>query len=221
MRPMHKGMLVAVALWSFGCGKGGPPAEGPAAVDVTPPAAPSAPPPDAPAEVAIAVKLTAATLADDCGGAPPSSPPSSAPKASVQKGESTREDSPPSKAKRRCEQTSIQLSIVAPADAKAADITIKHVEIFDETGASIGVVRASAPRKWSGERYEDWDQKVAPGAELSVSYALSEPDWTKAKDRYGKTYVIKAVVLVGSADRAVQTDVKVDAMASPPSIVKT
>jgi len=204
-----------------GCGKAAPPAADPTSMSPEPQAAtPSATPPLAPAEPSlITVQMTAATLADDCGGVAPGGPP---PKNPPQKRASQVNDPFATKAKRRCEQTSMQLSITAPATAKPGDVTVKQVEIFDETGKSLGLLAATAPRKWAEDSgYVDWDQKVAPGAELSVSYALGEPDWSKVQDRFNKTYVVKAVLSIGGTDRAVQTNVEVKATTSPPANVKT
>lgn len=172
----------------------------------------------------VTVQMTAATLGDDCGGAPPLSPPPAPGQkgAAKAKGDAKTDEAGTShsKSKRRCDQTSIQLSIVAPAGSTPATIQVKEVEIFDDAGASLGVVKASAPRKWAGdEGYVDWDQTVAPGTELAVSYALSEPDWSKVEGRFDKTYVIKAKVSVDGKDQAVGT--KVEVRASPPSMVKT
>jgi hypothetical protein len=215
------GLVVAAALFTslgVGCGKSGPPAAEPTDVTVaTPPAAPSAP---APVRSAITVEMSAATLADECGGTAPSGPPAKG--ATQRKGDSPDEAGAKSKAKRRCEQTSMQLSIAAPAGTAPADISVKEVEIFDQAGVSFGKLRASAPRVWSPEGvYVDWDQKIAPGSELSVSYALTEPAWARVEDRFNKMFVVKAVISIAGTDHAVQTNVEVKANTSPPTMVKT
>src|SRR5689334_9626747 len=89
----------------------------------TPPAppAPAVAPPSTPAPVAKAatVTLTAVTLADDCGGSPPWGPPSADKGAKkVDAAVTDKElyadmDTSKAKMKRRCEQTSMQLSITA------------------------------------------------------------------------------------------------------------
>lgn len=215
---MRAGIWVVLAL-VVGCGKAGeaPPPEVP--VSAPTPATPTSAA-EAPSGPAITAQMTAATLADDCGGSAPLSPP---PKGAKAQEKAKRDEvGGVSKAKRRCDQTSIQLSIVAPADAKEAEIRVKSVEIFDDAGASLGVVQAGSPRKWSeADGYVAWDQKVEPGTEVAVSYALSEPDWSKVSDRWNKTYVVRAVLSIGGADRPVETTVKVDAHASPTTMVKT
>jgi hypothetical protein len=206
--------LVLVGL--FGCSKAPPtPVDRPVPVaqPETPPPAVK-PPPATPATIAI--QMTAATLADDCGSAPatPPSPP-------VKAAKSKSDDAGP-KAKRKCEQTSIQLSITAPAGAKPAELTVKKVELFDEAGTSLGVLEVRAPSLWSDANgYMPWDQKITPPAELSVSYALGRPDWSKVKDRWNKTYVVKAVLAFGGADQTVQQNVEVGAPTTLPPNVKT
>lgn len=218
---MRTPILLSLALL-VGCGGAAAPSTPPATVEVPPP--PKEDPAPAQAEAnpapAVTVQMIAATLGDDCGGAPPLGPPP-AKGATQAKGAAKRDDAGPSKAKRRCDQTSIQLSIAAAASGKPATVRVEEVEIFDDAGASLGVVKASAPRKWSEDAYVDWDQQIAPGTELAVSYALSEPDWTKVPNRFDKTYIVKAKVSVDGAGRAVQTTVKVEARANPAVNVKT
>jgi len=69
--------------------------------------------------------------------------------------------------------------------------------------------------------YTAWDQKIAPGQELSVSYALSQPPWGAVTERWNRTYVLKAVVTVGGGERSVQRDVHVAAPTMLPPNVRT
>ena len=159
--------------------------------------------PSQPAPVAgqISVELTAATLADDCGGGGGGSA-----------GKSEKADSA-RKEKRRCEQSSMQLSIRAESGA-AGSVQVKKVELFDDTGALLGQLTARSPTIWSeGGAYVPWDQAVAAGRTLSVSYALSQPDWGAVDHRRNKTYLLKAVLSVGGGDRTVQRSVTVAAEA--------
>jgi len=170
--------------------------------------------------------MTAATLADDCGGNRPPAPPKQHAKAEAKskakanpdlKGDSAR-----GVAARACEQSSMQLAIDAPAGAMPGELHVKRVELFDETGASLGELTASAPTRWLDlESYVPWDQRIEPGHELAVSYALSQPSWRGVKDRWNKTYVVKAVISVGGADQTVQQSVEVSAPTSLPPGVKT
>src|SRR4051812_32385356 len=115
---MGRFLLVAVVC-AFACTKGSPDAVAPAPSPGDDPTIMKTPPPP---KSKITVALTSVTLADDCGGTPPWTAPT-APTTASPKGTTMKSDAPAdepvkadmakgAKAKRRCEQTSMQLSIV-------------------------------------------------------------------------------------------------------------
>ena len=233
---MRKGFAVVLVCGLFGCSQASQPSG-----DEKAPVSPSQPQPDDdPSPVAqadpdpdpepdpqpvaaaspIEVHMTSATLADDCGGGPNTRPKKmrAAKGASRIKGDRSRK----AKAKRRCEQSSIQLAITAPADAEPASMAVKSVELFLESGDSIGTLDVRAPSVWTDDDgYAPWDEKVEPAQELSVSYALTQPDWSKVADRWNQTYTVKAVLSIAGADQTLEHDVVVDAPTSLPPNVKT
>lgn len=163
--------------------------------------------------------MTAATLADDCGGV---APPAKEAQRSQRQEDSRGDEARGARARRACDQSSMQLSIVVPAGGAATQVTIKRVELFDDKGALIGELTPRTPTVWAdGGTYTAWDQKIAPGQNLSVSYALSQPPWGAVHERWNRTYVVKAVVTVGGADRSVQRDVHVAAPTMLPPNVRT
>lgn len=167
----------------------------------------------------VAVQMTAATLGDDCGGGRPSVPTKIE---KTEKSDRSNSVSPKGKRKRRCEQTSMQLSVVASADVAATDMRVKKVELFDESGKLVGELVPGTPAVWSETgAYVPWNEKIAPAKTLSVTYALSEPDWSKVSDRWNQTFVVKAVVTVGGVDQTVEHDVEAAAETSLPPGVKT
>lgn len=174
-------------------------------------AKPPAPPPPPPITVAkVTVQMTAATLTDDCGS---TSAPS--PKAKAKSESFAKED-------RACDQSSMQLSVKATAGGAKAQLTVKSVELFDDKGAKIGSLTASSPTVWGADgTYAAWDQNIAAGTELSVSYVLSSPAWGSIADRRNHTYVLEAVVTIDGADQTVKRDVSVAAPTSLPPGVKT
>ena len=168
----------------------------------------------------VTVQMTAATLAGDCDGGGPSIPTSTKKERAAAK--SDEAEPRKSKAKRRCEQTSMQLSVIASAGTEATNVRVKKVELFDETGKLLGELVPRTPTVWSEiDTYVAWDERVTPPTSLSVSYALSQPDWSKIEDRWNRTFVVKAVVTVGGSDQTVQRDVQVAAETSLPPGVKT
>jgi hypothetical protein len=216
---------------------------GSAPIETATPAVTTPPPP---AKQATHVELTSVTLADDCGGTPPWSAPVIITKAEMKaqrtetiaetKGEKDRSDDKRAakakmkadsadpmygaRASRRCEQTSMQLAIMA---GDAASIQVKSVELFDEGGKSLGKLSPSKPTRWedANGKYDAWDEKVAAGSTNSVSYVLSQPKWDQIGNRWNRTYTLKTVLSVGGVDQSTQKDVTLSAPTSLPPNVKT
>ncbi len=123
---------------------------------------------------------------------------------------------------RVCEQTSMQLSVVAAADAEKTQLTVAKVELYDDKGALLGELTARAPSVWGDDgSYQAWDESIAGGQELSVSYALSQPPWGDISDRRDRTYVLKAALTINGDEELVQREVEVAAPTILPPNVKT
>lgn len=221
---MRKGLALVVA-GLFGCSPSGPSSadEKPAVSPSQPDAKPEPEPTPEPESIEIVVLMTAATLADDCGGGPNTRPkPAAAPKAKSETRNKGRMDrARGSRAARACEQSSIQLSVSAPKSTAPAKMVVKSVELLLASGKSVGTLQTRAPSVWSEENgYEPWDENVQPGEDLSVTYALTQPDWSQVKDRW-QTYTVKAVVSIAGAEQNVEQNVVVDAPTSLPPDVRT
>lgn len=176
----------------------------------------------------VTVELTAVTLGEDCGVPAPA--PKRKAEAAPQQGplrDAAAGASKPhgfaaeSVARRACEQTSMQLSVFSPAGLAATDLKVKKVELYDETGKLAGVLTPRTPTLWSASgAYVAWDEKIAPASTLQVSYELSAPDWSKVKERWNKSFTVKAVVTVGGADQKLKRDVYVAGETHlPPGVV--
>lgn len=176
----------------------------------------------------VVVQMTSATLGEECGGtgAPYSPPPQRSEGAPLRA--PAQEKSAPGPAgdsaqkmsmseRRVCQQTSMQLSIVTPAGGDGRVLRVKKVELFDDAGTKIGDLTPRTPMVWSekASEYTAWNEKVAPGANLAVSYALSAPDWSGVQNRWGKTYVLKAIVTVDGSDQSVQHTAEAVRIESP------
>jgi len=229
--------LAFVIVGLLGCTPSGPgPADGKAPVSPTQPETTPVGEPDVdpigtavpePKASAIAVHMTSATLADDCGGGP-NTPPSVETKTNTKakrdsaKGDSAKGATAMSMGKRRCEQSSIQLAITAPADAAPTKLTVKSVELLLESGELVGKLEIRAPSVWSdADGYTPWNENIEPAQELSVTYAMTQPNWSGVADRWNQTYTVKAVVSIAGADQTVEHAVVVDAPTSLPPNVKT
>lgn len=163
------------------------------------------------------VTLTAVTFADDCGGTAPHSPP-------LQTASATAPAEAPARAapaqdsiaaRRRCEQTSMQLAVAAASDTQ---VHIKSVEVFDESGKALGTLTASKPTRWMDgpAAYEAWDEKVVAGQTTRASYVLSQPAFINRWDERDRTYTVKVVASVGGVDQPLQTTVMI--VAQPPAV---
>lgn len=164
------------------------------------------------------VTLTSVSFADDCGGTAPFNPPAPAPSKHAAPSvvpESVAQDAAKtSVAKRRCEQTAMQLAIGAQADT---EVHIKSIEVFDEAGKSLGTLTASKPTRWidASSAYEAWDEKVAAKDTARVSYVLSQPAFVNHYDSHDRTYTVKVVASVGGVDQPLQTSVMIVAQPAP------
>jgi Tfp pilus assembly major pilin PilA len=168
---------------------------------------------------AATVTLTSVAFADDCGGTPPNTPPPMpaqepampakvAPPSATMAPGAVAERASDSLERRRCEQTAMQLAISASKDT---DVAVKSVEVFDEKGASVGVLTASKPTRWSVEQsaYQAWDGKVAAGQNAQVSFVLSQPTFVGPYEERDRTFTVKVIASVGGLDQPLQTTVMV------------
>ena len=161
------------------------------------------------------VTLTSVAFADDCGGVPPHQAPAAPAKpAAAPAAPSVVQEPADLAARRRCEQTSMQLAIVG---ADKTDVRIKSVEVFDDAGKSLGVLSASKPTRWvdSSATYEPWDETVLAGQTSSVSYVLSQPGFVDRYDSHDRTYTVKVVASVGGVAQPLQTTVMVVGQPAP------
>lgn len=177
------------------------------------------------APAAATVTLTSVAFADDCGGTPPwrapiitamagvpAKPAKPAPVPAASEQMAAPAATPAQR--RRCEQTSMQLSITA---TRATEVRVKSVEVFDERGASLGVLASSAPTRWSDAQamYQPWNEKVDAAQTALVSYVLAQPSFVSHYDERDRTYTVKVLASVGGIDQPLQTTVMIVARPAP------
>lgn len=165
------------------------------------------PPTNKPVPNTVDVSIASVTLADDCGTAPTTMPP---PRSSMRQKPSTEfadmaEGASMSMAKRRCEQSSVQLR-VENGTAAASDISIKKVELIDESGNVLRELTPREPSKWTGDSYEPWDGKVDAAQTLQISYSLSQPEVSA-----GGTYTVRVTLASAEGDKTVETRTTLEA----------
>ncbi len=228
---MRKGLSLVVACGLIGCSPSGPSAEetpvspSQAEPDPQPEPEPEPEPEPQPEASSVTVLMTAATLADDCGGGPNTRPkpkPKPKPASRAKSDRASMTKSKAKRAKRRCKQSSIQLAVTAPQEASSAKLAVKSVELLMADGKSLGMLTTREPSVWSDDGgYVAWNETVQPGDDLSVSYAVTQPNWGGVEDRRSQSYTMKAVVSIAGADQTVEQNVVVDTPTSLPPNVKT
>ena len=194
----------------------------PTARPTAPPTAPQTQPPAVAATTAVVIAVASITLADDC---PPDAKTATMEVDPKAKQKADRDDSATSRksrAKREdaaCVQTAIQLDLRSSASA-ATTIALRKAELIDSSGKVLGELTPRSPVRWTDAgTYVAWDQSLAAGATLNVSWALSSPTWaaygtTKAAAA-AQVFQVRITVAVNGADQTVagQTTVM-----SPPAI---
>src|SRR5262245_11430640 len=104
------------------------------------------------------VELSAVTLSDDCTPPPPPSTkvPAQPPATPAVPAKVAPGGGAPAAARcagpgcgRRCEQTSMQLSIKVPAGAKPTTLKIVKVELLDDKGKLLETLASYTPRMWT------------------------------------------------------------------------
>ena len=171
----------------------------------------------------VVVVISSASLGDDCGRAPgPSRKKSKPGKGASMDMESQHSGAAAKMAARACDATSLQLSVMAGANAPATTLTVKSIEVVDEKGNKIADLAPTTTQSWDtkGGVYAPWDGKVAPGQDLQVRYSMNDPDWTKVKNRRDKSYTMNVVVTIGGKDQSLVRNVSLwQETTLPPGVV--
>ena len=132
----------------------------------------------------VTISVSSIHLADDCGDTktptpvvpaavsptPPSSPGVRVRPARAAPGAGPR--------RQQCDQSALQLQLVAAPAASVTIIAIQKVELLNQAGDVLGELTPRSPTQWmpSGQ-YVAWDQTITGDATIKASYALSAPMW--------------------------------------------
>jgi len=195
-----------------------PPSEQAPTPEATPASTPTpSEPPTPPKTAGVTVQMTAATLSDDCGGAPQREQAQG-----LVQAKSALIDEDEDGDDYACQQSSMQLSVVAAAKSPRLQLAVTKVELFDDKGTMLGPLTPRTPTVWTdGGTYQAWDESILGGQDLSVSYALSEPPWADVSDRGDRTYVLKATVTVDGEAQLLQHNIEIAAPSIYPADVQT
>lgn len=213
-------MRVASTLLMLGllaCTKAGSTSE---PISNPPPGAKLPPAPIGPAPV---VQITSVTLGENCGVAAAAQgsaiQPSEEERKRAPRGESEADSSGKSSG---CDPTTMALSVTGAPSGAPQTIRIKKVELFDDKGTLIGELTWRGPTLWAKDGYfSAWDQTVATSQELSVTYNLSSPNWSKVPDRWNRSFTLKVALTASTANGSAQHESHIEAPASIPAAVET
>jgi len=185
-----------------------PPAEVPAPSHYAPPPPgdprePYTPPaPEQPKAGNVTVAIASVQLQEDCpdpapAGAPAAAPASelapsagaSMPERSSQKPVASsrmRGDTADGRSWNPCSQSTVQLSVRADF---AGQLKIEAVRVLDAASKKVaGSTTLRGPTLWNEGVYGPWDGRTLAGKDLSVSYKMGDPDFSKAAELVGPTF---------------------------------
>ncbi len=145
----------------------------------------------------VEASIASVTLAQDCGASEPTAP-------SLRAGDCA-EEGPCG----FCQQTAVQLAIEAGAGDASVPFEVLAVRLHTMDGRLLQELAPRGARVFSGDQYVAWDEQIAPGASLQVSYDTSAPDWAAigggdAWSTYGMSFRIVMVVRIDGVERTLQ-----------------
>lgn len=176
----------------------------------------------------VNVDLASVTLGENCGAVAPQPPPPPPGKfAKPPPGEATRSERAPSgkeapgsrvrgdcagpncgMGRRRCNQTSMQLTFTAQSGIRPTTIKIKRVELLDTNGKVLEVLSVGVASFWTQNAYYAWNQQVRASEVVRASYTLSSPDWNKLTGgrmkAHAHTFQLRVTVTVGNGQTTVE-----------------
>lgn len=108
-----------------------------------------------------------------------------------------------------CTQTGVRLHLEAAADGPAVPFEVLRVRMYTMDGALVDELSGRNPREFAEDGYGPWDEMIAPGADLSVSYDLDAPDWASIGggdewETYGMSFRIEIDVRVDGVERTLE-----------------
>ncbi len=107
-----------------------------------------------------------------------------------------------------CQQSSLQLHLVASAEGAEVPIEIVTVRVFDDTGTLVSPLTARNARTFGDDGYAAWDETIAPSETLDVAYDTTAPDWSSTSSRlgWGAVYRVEVVIRVDGVERTLSAD---------------
>lgn len=184
-------LLAACAAWDTSSpNQGPPPGETPTPSSHYAPPPPARPGDPTDPEPEIRVAIASVQLLDDC------------PEPEAERAERSERD----EAKRSgnwCSQSTVQLAV---GSDRAGPFRIEAVRVLDAQTRVAGSSRLRAPTRWDqqGGSYLPWDERVAAGGDMKISYKLGVLDLT-SPGSVGGPFMLELDVSVGGVRRTVRS----------------
>ncbi len=171
-------------------------AEGKPVVDTKPVTDTKKDPPPPEVKSAVQIAVASVQLDQDCPDPPASAvvptagaraTPRSMPAPVPNKpGDSPAESMSAAAYRMSCAQSTLQMKLTNAGKA-GAEIRIASINVRDvQSDSVLAPVKSRGPSAWNAaSTYEAWDEKIAGGAEMQVSYRLTPPDWYALEGKLG------------------------------------
>jgi hypothetical protein len=108
-----------------------------------------------------------------------------------------------------CQQSSLQLHLEAIGEGAEVPFEIVSIRVTDPEAVLVGTLDARNPRVFEADGYAAWDETLAPGDDLDVSYDTTAPDWygtSGARFGWGTVYRVEVVVRIDGVERTLSAD---------------
>lgn len=105
-----------------------------------------------------------------------------------------------------CTQSSLQIHLVASAEGEEVPFEIVSVRVVDAEAHLVGALTSRNPRVFADDGYTSWDETLAPGETLDVTYDTTAPDWYASGARlgWGETFDVEVVVRIDGVERTLR-----------------
>lgn len=103
-----------------------------------------------------------------------------------------------------CQQSSLQLHLAAIGDGAEVPFEIVSIRVLDPDAVLVGSLSSRNPRTFEADGYVAWDETLAPGDDLDVTYDTTAPDWygtSGARLGWGTVYRVEVVVRIDGVER--------------------
>ncbi len=154
------------------------------------------------------VAIASITLADDCGPSNATEEAQTAAGSRVNSEREARDGDRTEKQDLACQQTMLQLQLTSTNSNQASHVTLRSVELLDDTGKVLGQLTARVPTRWQAAgNYGAWDQNVAAKETVKASWPLSAPAWeTYGLSRAaaaGRSFQVRVTLTTDGKDQVV------------------